>query len=130
MEPDLALNYDELGDVYSLMQEDSNAEKNYREALRRDPRLVNSYIGLAKIYQREKKYSAALSAIDAASKLDPSRTDIHYVRGQVLIHLGRKRARKNWRLPSASITKSAANAKNKWKPASFLRPNSYRTSNK
>ena len=90
VEPDLALNYDELGDVYSLMQQDSDAEKSYREALRRDPRLVNSYFGLAKIYQREEKYPQALSAIDSAAKLDPGRTDIHYVRGQVLIHLGRK----------------------------------------
>ncbi len=90
VEPDLALNYDELGDVYSLMQQDSNAEKSYREALRRDPRLINSYLGLAKAYQREEKYQLALSAIDSAGKLDPGRTDIHYVRGQVLIHLGRK----------------------------------------
>ncbi len=90
LEPDLAFNYDELGDVYSLMQEDSNAEKNYREALRRDPRLVNSYVGLAKAYQREHKYPAALTAIDWAEKLDPRRTDIHYVRGQILTHLGRK----------------------------------------
>jgi len=90
VEPDLALNYDELGDVCALMQKDGDAEKNYREALRRDPRLVNSYFGLAKIYQREEKYSAALTAIDAAGKLDPGRTDIHYVRGQVLLHLGRK----------------------------------------
>ena len=54
VEPDLAFNYDELGDVYVLMQQDSDAEKSYREALRRDPRLVNSYVGLAKIYQRSK----------------------------------------------------------------------------
>jgi tetratricopeptide (TPR) repeat protein len=90
VEPDLALNYDELGDVYSLLQQDSDAEKNYREALRRDPRLVNSYVGLTKIYQREEKYPQALSAIDAAGKLDPGRTDIHYLRGQMLIRLGRK----------------------------------------
>jgi tetratricopeptide (TPR) repeat protein len=90
VEPDLALNYDELGDVYSLMQQDSEAEKSYREALRRDPRLVNSYVGLAKIYQREEKHQQALGAIDSAGKLDPGRTDIHYLRGQVLIHMGRK----------------------------------------
>jgi tetratricopeptide (TPR) repeat protein len=90
VEPDLALNYDELGDVYSLVQQDHAAEKNYLEALRRDPRLVNSYVGLTKTYQREQEYSQALKAIDAAGKLDPRRTDIHYLRGQVLIHLGRK----------------------------------------
>jgi tetratricopeptide (TPR) repeat protein len=90
VEPDLALNYDELGDVYSLLQQDGESEKNYREALRRDPRLVNSYLGLAKVYQREEKYPQALNAIDAAGKLDSGRTDVHYVRGQVLLHMGRK----------------------------------------
>lgn len=90
VEPDLALNYEELGDVYWLMQDDANAEKSYREALRRDSRLVNSRMGLAKIDQREQKYGAALAEADAAVKLDPERPDTHYVRGQVLLRLGRK----------------------------------------
>ena len=72
------------------MQDDRNAEKSYREALRRDPRLVNSQLGLAKIYQRQEKYAAALVEIEAAGRLDPERTDIHYVHGQILLHLGRK----------------------------------------
>jgi tetratricopeptide (TPR) repeat protein len=90
IEPDLALNYDELGDVYLLLQQENLAEKNYREALRRDAKLVNSRVGLAKIYQRAQKYQQALTEIDAAAKLEPARTDIHYLRGQILFHLGRK----------------------------------------
>jgi hypothetical protein len=31
-----------------------------------------------------------LAAFDSAGKLDPNRTDIHYLRGQVLLHLNRK----------------------------------------
>jgi tetratricopeptide (TPR) repeat protein len=89
-EPDLAFDYDKLGDVYSLMQQDSKAEASYREALRRDPRLIDSHVGLAKTYQREGKFIPALNAIDSAIKLDPARTDVHYLRGQILIHLGRK----------------------------------------
>ncbi|MGA1987255.1 MAG: tetratricopeptide repeat protein [Candidatus Sulfotelmatobacter sp.] len=90
IEPDLALDYDELGDVNALLQDDKGAEMSYREALRRDARLVNSYFGLAKIYERQEKYAAALTEIEAAVKLDPDRTDLHYVHGQVLLHLGRK----------------------------------------
>jgi tetratricopeptide (TPR) repeat protein len=90
VEPDLAFNYDELGDVYALMQQDGEAEKSYRQALQHDPRLVNSYLGLAKVYQREAKYQQALNAIDSAERLDSQRTDIHYVKGQVLLHMGRK----------------------------------------
>jgi len=89
VEPDLAFNYDELGDVYAQMQQYSAAEKVYREALRRDPRLLNSYVGLAKVYQRTQNYQKALTAIDSAGKLDPVRTDIHYLRGQILLRLGR-----------------------------------------
>ena len=94
VEPDLALDYDELGDVYWRMQDDKNAETSYREALRRDPRLVNSRLGLAKTYQRQEKYAPALVEINTALKLDPARTDIHYVRGQLLLHMGRKQEAK------------------------------------
>jgi tetratricopeptide (TPR) repeat protein len=90
VEPDLAFNYDELGDVYLLMQQDGNAENSYREALRRDPRLINSYMGLAKAYQRQGNFAQALNAIDSAVKLDARRTDVHYLRGQILLHMGRK----------------------------------------
>jgi tetratricopeptide (TPR) repeat protein len=90
LEPDLALNYDELGEVYSLMQQDSEAEKSYHQALRCNPGLLSSWAGLAKTYQREEKYQQALSAIDQANKIDPERTDIHYLRGQILVHMGRK----------------------------------------
>ncbi len=90
IEPDLALNYDELGEVYWLMEDDKNAEASYHNALRLDPRLVNSRLGLAKIYQRQQNYPHALEELDAALKVDPARTDVRYVRGQVLLHLGRK----------------------------------------
>ena len=90
VEPDLGLNYDELGDVYWLMENDGQAEKSYREALRRDPRLVNSHLGLAKIYQRQQKYPQALAEVDAAGKVDPARPDIYYLRGRVLLAMGRR----------------------------------------
>jgi tetratricopeptide (TPR) repeat protein len=90
IEPDVALDYEEIGNSYWLTEDDVNAEKNYREALRRDPKRVNSMLGLAKIYQRREKYEAALAEADAALKVDPQRTDAHYLRGQALLHLGRK----------------------------------------
>jgi len=90
VEPDLPLDYDELGSVYWLTDDDSDAERSYRQALRLDPRLVSSRLGLAKIYQRQKKYGPALAEIDAAAKVDPSRPDIHYLRGRVLLLMERK----------------------------------------
>ena len=102
VEPDVALNYEELGNVYWLMEDDGNAEKSYQEALKRDPRLVNSHLGLAKIYQRQQKFAPALTQADAAVKLDPDRPDAHYVRGQVLLRLGRQtEAKKELQLAAA-----------------------------
>lgn len=90
IEPDVALNYQEIGDAYWLTEDDANAEKSYREALRRDPRQVDSMLGLAKIYEKRQQHTAALAEADAALKVDPERTDAHYLRGQALLHLGRK----------------------------------------
>jgi tetratricopeptide (TPR) repeat protein len=90
IEPDVALDYEELGNTYWLMEDDANAEKSYLQALDRDPRLVDSWLGMAKIYQRQHKFAAALVEADAAVKLAPERPDVHYVRGQVLLRMGRK----------------------------------------
>lgn len=102
IEPDVALNYQELGNTYWQMEDDANAEKSYLEALQHDPRLVDSWIGLTKIYQRQHKFAAALEEANAAVKIDPDRPDTHYVRGQVLLRLGRKaEAQKEQQLAAA-----------------------------
>jgi hypothetical protein len=46
---------------------------------------------LAQIYQREGKYVHSLAESDAAAKLDPGNSSVHYLRGQLLQHLGRTR---------------------------------------
>ena len=99
IEPDLALNYDELGDIYWLMEDDTNAEKSYREALRRDPRLVNSRLGLAKIYQRQQKYAPALAEIEDArqSGSGTAPTSIMCADRCCCIWDARRRPRKNWK---------------------------------
>jgi len=46
--------------------------------------------GLAKIYLRQKNYSAALTALDAAERLAPHDYNIHAVRGQALQQSGQR----------------------------------------
>ena len=111
VEPDLALNYEQLGEVYWQRQDDSNAEKSYRAALRRDPRLVSALLGLARIYQRRQRYTAALAEADAALKADPARTDAHYIRGQVLLHLGRKEEAKKELAAAGGTGEAPANSR-------------------
>ena len=54
IEPDVSYDYDQLGEVYYLQQQDQAAEKAFRKALRLDPQLASSHFQLARVYQREK----------------------------------------------------------------------------
>jgi tetratricopeptide (TPR) repeat protein len=90
LEPDMAFNYDELGNVYFLMENDSEAEKAFQKALNLEPKILNSHLGLAKVYQRQEQYEKSLSELAAAGRLDPNSSRIHYLRGQILLKMGRK----------------------------------------
>src|SRR5438105_3492277 len=90
LEPEVAFNYDQLATIYSDQQQDAPAEKNFLRAVKLDPRLASSYFGLAKVYQREGKDAEALWAITSAEKLAPDNSSVHYVRGEVLLHLVRR----------------------------------------
>ena len=90
LEPDAAFNYDELANVYFLMGNDTEAEKNYQHALKLDNKLVTAHLGLVKIYQRQNEYEKALAELQTAGHLDPASSRIHYLRGQVLMRMGRK----------------------------------------
>jgi tetratricopeptide (TPR) repeat protein len=49
-----------------------------------------SLLSLGRIYQRQGKNREALASLDAAEKLAPENENIRYVRGQVLLKLGRR----------------------------------------
>jgi len=90
IEPDVAFNYDQLGAVCSDLQTNAEATRYFHEALRRDSRMASSQFGLAKIYREEGKFPEALAALDAAGKLDTASASVHYLRGQILVRLGRR----------------------------------------
>jgi tetratricopeptide (TPR) repeat protein len=90
IEPEVAFNYDELGTVCSYLHQDDESEHYFREALRRNSHLATSYYGLAKIYGRKGKYPQALAALDSAGRIDPASASVHYLRGQILLHMGRR----------------------------------------
>ena len=90
LEPDVAFNYDELGNVYFLTEHDPDAEKAFQQALKLEPKMLTSHLGLAKVYQRQEQYERALSELAVAGKLDSNSSRIHYLRGQILLKMGRK----------------------------------------
>src|ERR1700682_4261108 len=91
LEPDLADNYEQLGVLYSRMQRDEDAEKSFREALGRDAKSAGAFLGLAKLYQKQKKSQPALKMIDTALRLSPDTHGGHFLRGRILMQLGRQK---------------------------------------
>src|SRR5262249_11510567 len=79
----------QLGAIAYLQQDDAQAEKYLTKALQLDPKLTSSHYELARVYQRQSRFTLALREIDLASQQDPNSSAIHYVRGQVLQRLGR-----------------------------------------
>src|SRR5208282_1981752 len=90
LEPELADNYVQLGNLYWLTQRNDDGVPEFRKALEKDPKSGDAWFGLARSYLRQKKYAEALQAIDRAANLAPENQRVHFIRGQVLQHLGRK----------------------------------------
>jgi len=71
------------------LQEDAKAEGNFKHALKLDAHLSSSYFGLARVYQREGKFTLALGAVDAALRMDGDNANFHNLKGQILVRLGK-----------------------------------------
>jgi tetratricopeptide (TPR) repeat protein len=85
VEPDLPDN-EQLGLLY-LKCRRTRAERSFREALH-NPRLPGSYLALGRLYQRHGKNREALSSQFRRKIARQSKR--HFVRGQVLLRLGRR----------------------------------------
>ena len=88
IEPELAYNYEDLGILSSLLEQQDKAEAYFHQAIERNETLVNSYFGLAKLYRDSGRYREALEMIDRAIALAPKSASLHFTRGQVLAKLG------------------------------------------
>ena len=102
LEPDVPFSYEQLGSVESTAGNEDEAAKNYRSALKLDPQLISSHMGLAKIEEHRRHYAAALSELDRVIRLDRGAASARYLRGQVLVRMGRD---KEGRAELASATK-------------------------
>jgi tetratricopeptide (TPR) repeat protein len=91
VEPDVQFNYEQLGVLESTVGNDDEAAKNFRSALKLDPQMINSHMGLAKIEERQHHYAEALSELNQVVRLDSGNASARYLRGQVLLHMGREK---------------------------------------
>jgi tetratricopeptide (TPR) repeat protein len=90
-EPELPFSYEQLGVLEATAGNDDEAEKNYRAALKIDGTRTSSLTGLAKIDEHKQRYSSALAELDRVIALEPGNAGARYLRGQVLVRLGREK---------------------------------------
>jgi tetratricopeptide (TPR) repeat protein len=91
LEPDAAFTYEQLGKVESTLQDEQAAAKDFGRAVKLDPGLADSRLGLAKIAERKKDYPAALVQLDEIIRLNKENAGARYLRGQVLVRMGREK---------------------------------------
>jgi tetratricopeptide (TPR) repeat protein len=103
IEPDLPDTYELLGEYYMRMGKDDDAERFFREALRRNSRMPGSLFGLAKIYYRQDKYQQALESIDEALRFAANNQNVHFLRGRILMKMGRREEAQKELLAAAKI---------------------------
>lgn len=91
LEPDLPFAYEQLGSLEVTVGNEDEAAKNYRTALKLDGKRINSLMGLAKIEEHEQHHTAALEQLDRVIALDSGNANARYMRGQVLVRMGRQK---------------------------------------
>jgi tetratricopeptide (TPR) repeat protein len=91
LEPDAAFTWEQLGKVESILQKEGEAAKDFGRAVKLDPGLVESRMGLAKIVERKGEYPAALAQLDEIIRLDKNNASARYLRGQVLLRMGHEK---------------------------------------
>jgi tetratricopeptide (TPR) repeat protein len=118
LEPNLPDAYEQLGEFYLKMSRYDDAEKTLRQALHLNPKMPASLFGLAKINMQREKYQQALAEIDAALRLAPGSQTVHFVRGRILLKLGRREEAEK-ELVTAKNMLDAAAAKETFEPSSM-----------
>lgn len=87
--PESPFSYEQLGDIESNAGNDEEAARNYRSALKFSPQLIVARMGIAKIEERRKRYPQALQELDEVIRIDTGDASAHYLRGQVMVRMGR-----------------------------------------
>lgn len=89
IEPDFPYNYEDLGILYAESGQPEKAERSFLRAIQLDGTLVNSYLGVAKVYRKESRFKEALEMLNHAAALAPQSASVHYLKAQVLTRLER-----------------------------------------
>lgn len=86
--PDFARGWNNLGIAEGRLGNLDEAERTYREAIARDPKLSSPHLNLGNLYLERGEPEAALVDLQLAAKLDRRNPFIHYLRGRALLERG------------------------------------------
>ncbi len=113
VDSDTPFSYEQLANVDASTGDDEEAIKNYRSALKFSPQLVSARMGIAKIEERRKRYTSALAELDQVMKIDGGNASAHYMRGQVLVRMGRDKEGREVLAASAKLLNEQRAARHK-----------------
>lgn len=82
--PDNPQPWSTLGDIHQDAGRSEEAVRGYGEALRRDDRHVEAYVGLSNTFFRDRKFDKAEAYIDRGIELDATHQPLWYNRGVLL----------------------------------------------
>jgi tetratricopeptide (TPR) repeat protein len=92
LEPDVAFNFDELGAICTELQQREEAARYFEQALRLDPRLASSYLRSGQSGTTTGQVFGGPRGARSRRHARSGQHSVHYLRGQVLQHLGRREA--------------------------------------
>jgi len=82
-DPASALAHNQLGYVYSKLDETALAEEQFRQAVKAAPKYMPAWISLAASLAMQSKYPEARQAIESALKVDPENKDAQELRNSL-----------------------------------------------
>jgi tetratricopeptide (TPR) repeat protein len=77
----------ELGTIYLLQSNPTEAEKAYERAIEERPAFVLALLNLGRLRIMEKKYESAIEPLDAAVKIQPTSANANYYLGEAYLSM-------------------------------------------
>ncbi len=88
VQPDFARAWNNLGIAHGRLGSKEEAERTYRAALARDPRLSAAHLNLGNLHLAAGDLEAALISLEAAAQIDKRNPFVHYLKGVALLRSG------------------------------------------
>ncbi|MCX7991082.1 MAG: tetratricopeptide repeat protein [Proteobacteria bacterium] len=107
--PELA--YNNMGFAYEKLNDQLNAEKNYKEAISINPSFSPAYINLARIYEQQGRYKEAEEVLNKFLTAFENHLEVNFALGSFLVRTGQKDRAKRYLMKVINIDSRSELAK-------------------